>query len=103
MVYRASIAEMVVPYADPSPVRFWQNYFDAGEYLFGRLRQLARARLRLPRRDPLHRRRARRRATATPRTITNAICLHEEDYGVLWKHTDLFTGTRRRPAGSAGW
>ena len=36
MVYRASIAEMVVPYADPSPVRFWQNYFDTGEYIFGR-------------------------------------------------------------------
>ena len=36
MIYRASIAEMVVPYADPSPVRFWQNYFDTGEYLFGR-------------------------------------------------------------------
>ena len=28
--YRASVAEMVVPYADPAPVRFWQNYFDAG-------------------------------------------------------------------------
>ncbi|MGB6182957.1 MAG: tyramine oxidase, partial [Rhodococcus sp. (in: high G+C Gram-positive bacteria)] len=28
----------------------------------------------------------------------NAICLHEEDYGILWKHTDLFNGmaeTRR--------
>jgi len=35
VVYRASIAEMVVPYADPSPARFWQNYFDAGEYLLG--------------------------------------------------------------------
>ena len=30
IVYRASIAEMVVPYADPSAARFWQNYFDAG-------------------------------------------------------------------------
>ena len=27
---------MVVPYADPSPVRSWQNYFDTGEYLVGR-------------------------------------------------------------------
>ncbi|HEY3713950.1 MAG TPA: tyramine oxidase, partial [Jatrophihabitantaceae bacterium] len=35
VVYRASVAEMMVPYADPSPVRFWQNYFDAGEYLLG--------------------------------------------------------------------
>ena len=36
VIYRASIAEMVVPYGDPSPVRYWQNYFDQGEYLFGR-------------------------------------------------------------------
>ena len=35
IVYRASIAEMVVPYGDPTPVRYWQNYFDTGEYLFG--------------------------------------------------------------------
>jgi primary-amine oxidase len=27
---------MVVPYADPAPVRFWQNYFDCGEYMFAR-------------------------------------------------------------------
>ena len=27
---------MVVPYGDPSPVRFWQNYFDAGEYSLGK-------------------------------------------------------------------
>ena len=44
LIYRASIAEMVVPYADPSPVRFWQNYFDAGEYLLGQQVELARAR-----------------------------------------------------------
>jgi primary-amine oxidase len=34
-----------------------------------------------------------------PKTIQNAICIHEEDYGVLWKHSDLFTGaaeTRRQ-------
>ena len=36
IIYRASVAEMVVPYGDPSPVRFWQNYFDAGEYSLGK-------------------------------------------------------------------
>jgi primary-amine oxidase len=25
----------------------------------------------------------------SPQTITNAICLHEEDYGILWKHWDF--------------
>jgi len=35
IIRRASIAEMVVPYGDPAPVRSWQNYFDTGEYLVG--------------------------------------------------------------------
>lgn len=30
VIYRASVSEMLVPYGDPSPVRFWQNYFDTG-------------------------------------------------------------------------
>jgi primary-amine oxidase len=33
-----------------------------------------------------------------PKVLKNAICLHEEDFGVLWKHTDMFNGmaeTRR--------
>jgi primary-amine oxidase len=28
-----------------------------------------------------------------PRTIPNAICIHEEDFGILWKHTDIFNGS----------
>ncbi|MCF2527932.1 primary-amine oxidase [Yinghuangia sp. KLBMP8922] len=98
LVYRASIAEMVVPYADPSPVRYWQNYFDTGEYMFGRytnslelgcdcLGEIHYFDVVLP--DEL----------GAPRTIRNGICMHEEDYGVLWKHTDLYTGsneTRRQ-------
>ena len=70
VVYRASIAEMVVPYADPSPVRFWQNYFDTGEYLVRPVRQLPGAGLRLPRRDPLLRRHASPTSSAHPATIT---------------------------------
>jgi primary-amine oxidase len=27
-----------------------------------------------------------------PYTIPHAICLHEEDFGILWKHTNLMTG-----------
>jgi primary-amine oxidase len=97
VVHRASIAEMVVPYADPSPVRFWQNYFDTGEYLFARytnslelgcdcLGEIHYFDATLADED------------GAPRTIRNAICLHEEDYGVGWKHTDIFNGmveTRR--------
>ncbi|MGH3949962.1 MAG: primary-amine oxidase, partial [Pseudonocardiaceae bacterium] len=34
-----------------------------------------------------------------PQTIRNAICVHEEDFGLLWKHSDMFSGsneTRRQ-------
>jgi primary-amine oxidase len=97
VIYRASIAEMVVPYADPSPVRYWQNYFDQGEYLFGRytnslelgcdcLGEIQYFDVTIA------------DESGKPRAMKNAICLHEEDYGVLWKHTDMFNGmteTRR--------
>ena len=89
VVYRASVAEMVVPYADPSPVRYWQNYFDQGEYLFGRytnslelgcdcLGEIQYFDVTIADED------------GNPKLMKNAICLHEEDYGVLWKHTDMF-------------
>lgn len=91
VIYRASIAEMVVPYADPSPVRYWQNYFDQGEYLFGRytnslelgcdcLGEIKYFDVTIADED------------GNPKLMKNAICLHEEDYGVLWKHTDMFNG-----------
>jgi primary-amine oxidase len=91
--YRASVAEMVVPYADPSPVRFWQNYFDCGEYMFARYAdslQLGCDCLG----DIQYVDAVVADDLGNPRTISNAICMHEEDYGVLWKHSDLFTGSR---------
>ncbi len=91
VLYRASIPEMVVPYGDPK-FRYWQAYFDTGEYLVGKwanslelgcdcLGEIAYL-----------------DATVTdeggqPRTIDNAICIHEEDFGILWKHTDIFNGS----------
>ena len=44
VIYRASIPEMVVPYGDPR-FRYWQAYFDTGEYLVREVGQLARTRL----------------------------------------------------------
>jgi primary-amine oxidase len=93
IVYRASIAEMVVPYADPSPVRFWQNYFDCGEYMFARYADSLE--LGCDCVGEIHYTDAViADDLGAPRTIRNAICMHEEDYGVLWKHSDLFTGAR---------
>ncbi|MEU4244906.1 primary-amine oxidase [Actinoplanes sp. NPDC026619] len=89
IVYRASIAEMVVPYADPSPARFWQNYFDTGEYLFARYTNSLE--LGCDCLGEIHYFDATLAdEQGAPRNIGNAICMHEEDYGVLWKHTDLF-------------
>ncbi|MBM7829909.1 primary-amine oxidase [Agromyces cerinus] len=92
IVYRASIAEMVVPYGDPSPARFWQNYFDTGEYVFGRYANSLQLGC-----DCLGEIRYFDATIADefghPRVIPNAICMHEEDYGTLWKHTDIYTGS----------
>ncbi|PZF83794.1 tyramine oxidase [Jiangella anatolica] len=90
IVYRASVAEMVVPYADPSPVRFWISYFDAGEYLLGQ--QVNSLELGCDCLGEIHYFDAvLADGDGAPREVRNAICLHEEDFGVLWKHTDIFT------------
>ncbi|RIQ37400.1 primary-amine oxidase [Jiangella rhizosphaerae] len=90
VIYRASLAEMVVPYADPSPVRFWISYFDAGEYLLGQ--QVNSLELGCDCLGEIHYFDAvLADANGEPREVRNAVCLHEEDYGVLWKHTDIFT------------
>ena len=61
---------------------------------------LAHGGLRLPRRDPLPRRRVARLFGRTE-VVRNAICVHEEDDGVLWKHVDGHTGAQvRRRRGS---
>jgi len=87
ILYRASLTEMVVPYGDPGPTQYRKNAFDVGEYgmgmcanslelgcdCLGEIRYFD-AHLTTSRGEPL--------------TIKNAICMHEEDYGILWKHTD---------------
>src|SRR5689334_20224801 len=97
VLYRASIPEMVVPYGDPR-FRHWQAYFDTGEYLVGKwanslelgcdcLGEIAYLDATVT------------GDTGQPRVIKNAICVHEEDFGILWKHTDIWNGsaqTRRQ-------
>jgi len=93
IIHRASIAEMVVPYADPAPVRSWQNYFDTGEYQLGQYANTLELGC-----DCLGEIRYLDAVIADelghPQVLRNAICLHEEDVGVLWKHSDLWTGSR---------
>ncbi|MGO4103496.1 primary-amine oxidase [Leifsonia sp. YAF41] len=91
VIYRASISEMVVPYGDPSPTRFWQNYFDTGEYIYGRYANSLK--LGCDCLGEIHYFDATLAdELGNPHVIPNAICMHEEDFGTLWKHTDIYTG-----------
>ena len=90
ILYRASVAEMVVPYADPREQSYRKNAFDLGEYGIGMLANsltLGCDCLGLIRYFDAHMTNSR----GEPVTIANAVCLHEEDAGVLWKHTDWRT------------
>lgn len=94
---RASIAEMVVPYGDPSPVRNWQNYFDTGEYLIGSCANSLELGCdclgEITYLSPVI-----VDNFGNPRTIHNGICMHEEDASILSKHADLWSNiayTRR--------
>jgi primary-amine oxidase len=91
VIYRASVPEMVVPYGDPR-FRYWQAYFDTGEYLVGKwvnsLELGCDCLGEITYLDAVV-----CGETGEPREVRNAICVHEEDSGILWKHTDIFNGS----------
>ncbi|MCU1357160.1 MAG: primary-amine oxidase [Acidimicrobiales bacterium] len=88
---RAAMSEMVVPYGDPDPAHGWKNAFDVGEWGLGRMaNSLTLGCDCLGEIRYLHATSADEHGV--PATLTNAICLHEEDVGILWKHVDLLTG-----------
>ncbi|MCP9276275.1 primary-amine oxidase [Mycolicibacterium arenosum] len=91
ILYRGSLSEMVVPYGDTAPTHWNKNVFDMGEvgmgfsanpltlgcdclgeihYFDGTVND----------------------SSGNAVTIPNAICMHEEDFGISWKHTDFRTG-----------
>ncbi|UWM79640.1 primary-amine oxidase [Rhizobium sp. SRDI969] len=91
VVFRASITEMVVPYADPTANHYWKSAFDAGEYGLGRLANCLELGcdclghihyFDVPAADDF----------GQPFIMKNAICMHEEDYGILWKHYEFRNG-----------
>lgn len=85
--YRMSLSEMVVPYGDNSPGQYWKNAFDSGEIGLGRTTNSLTLGC-----DCLGEIVYLDGLVAEPRggtqTIENAICIHEEDFNVLWKHTN---------------
>jgi primary-amine oxidase len=92
LLHRASIAEMVVPYADPRPNRWFQNFFDCGEYLLGSYANSLELGCDCVG-DITYLDVVLADGDGNPRLVPRAICIHEEDAGILWKHTDPFTGS----------
>ncbi|MDX6356306.1 MAG: primary-amine oxidase [Streptomyces sp.] len=89
VLHRASIAEMAVPYAEPDPSRNWVCYLDAGEYLLGRNANSLRLGCDCVG-DITYVDAVLADDHGHPETLRNAICIHEEDFGLLWKHTNIF-------------
>ncbi|KAJ3821709.1 copper amine oxidase, partial [Lentinula raphanica] len=100
IIYRLSLAEMVVPYGAPEYPHPRKFAFDSGEYGMGTMANelslgcdcLGQIHY-LPGAYVSH--------SGAAIIIKNVICIHEEDNGVLWKHTDYRPGgrtqtTRRR-------
>jgi primary-amine oxidase len=91
VLYRASVSEMVVPYGSPDPMHAWKNAFDVGEWGLGRMANSLTlgcdclGEIFYFDADFADER-------GRPHTLKNAICMHEEDYGILWKHADLHGG-----------
>jgi primary-amine oxidase len=92
VMWRASVAELFIPYADPRPFYAWRNAFDIGEVGIGILTNslelgcdcLGEVRyLDVDLAD----------GNGAPYKIPQAICLHEEDAGLLWKHFDGTSGS----------
>lgn len=91
VLYRASVCEMVVPYGDPGEQFYRKNAFDIGEFGIGMLANSLALNC-----DclgvihyfdfPLV------NSKGHVQTLKHAVCLHEEDFGLLWKHTDWRSG-----------
>lgn len=87
ILYRAALSEMYVPYGDPTPTHNFKNVFDAGEVGIGVL-----ANSLVLGCDCLgeiyYFDAVVNNAQGEPETIRNAICMHEEDFSMLWKHLE---------------
>ena len=97
VAHRLSFAEMVVPYRDPTTDHYRRTAFDIGEWGLGFMTTSLElgcdclgeiAYLDATMHD----------TAGEPYTIRNAICIHEEDSAVLWKHVDAHTGAETRRA-----
>jgi primary-amine oxidase len=97
VAHRLSFAEMVVPYRDASPDHYRRTAFDIGEWGLGFMTtSLALGCDCLGEITYLDA--VVHDSAGEPQAIPNAICVHEEDSGVLWKHVDERAGAEVRRA-----
>ncbi|KZT38380.1 peroxisomal copper amine oxidase [Sistotremastrum suecicum HHB10207 ss-3] len=93
ILYRLSLVEMVVPYAAPEHPHPRKFAFDVGEYGMGtQANELSLGCDCLGKIHYLPGSYIGHDGTAIK--VKNAICIHEEDAGLLWKHTDFRPGGR---------
>jgi len=87
---RAAVSEMVVPYGDPDPMHSFKNAFDVGEWGLGRMANSLTLGCdclgEITYLDAVF-----ASEHGTPFVLEHAVCVHEEDYGILWKHSDMTT------------
>ncbi len=89
ILHRAGLSDMVVPYGDASPMHYWKHAFDAGETALGHMANSLK--LGCDCLGEIHYfDNTLLGPDGEPFDIENAVCMHEEDYGILWKHTNAF-------------
>ncbi|KAJ1323088.1 primary-amine oxidase [Microdochium nivale] len=89
---RLSVVEMVVPYGDPNPPHHRKHAFDVGEYGTGLMTNSLK--LGCDCKGAIHYLDAVvSTASGDAALVENAICIHEEDNGLLYKHTDYRDGS----------
>ena len=87
ILFRAAMSDMVVPYGSADPMHSWKAVHDGTEYGFGRLSNSLT--LGCDCLGEIHYFNSSGISfDGSVEVIENAICLHEEDYGIQWKHND---------------
>lgn len=88
ILHRVALSDMVVPYGTADPMHSWKAVHDGTEYGFGTL--VTSLTLGCDCLGEIHYMDANMLMfDGSVNTIESAICIHEEDYGIQWKHMDM--------------
>ena len=92
ILHRAALSDMVVPYGDTDPMHVWKHVLDAGEASLGNCVNSLKLGCDCVG-EIFYLDHYAIKPDGSARTIERAICVHEEDYGILWKHHDGLSRT----------